>query len=151
MAELRSIIQKTIDVFVENNTLAVKQKDVTLLSSVLAEHCSRMYRPLSFIQQYPHFFKSRITNAEYEAQMKGELLTMQDVSQHVTRTVIDTTQRAANVWIEKTVHTTASSSTVEVVCDLSFTEDGTQITQVVEFVDTSESIKVLEQILSTMS
>ncbi|KAI0409842.1 hypothetical protein F4802DRAFT_542272 [Xylaria palmicola] len=151
MADLRPIIQETIDAFVENNTLAVKLKDTTLLSSVLSEHCIRMYRPFSFIQQYPQFFKPRITNADYEAQIKAELLTMRDVSQNVTRTVIDTTQRAATLWIENTIHTAASSSTVEVVYDLSFTEDGSRITQVVEFVDTSESIKVLEQMLSQMS
>ncbi|KAH8164422.1 hypothetical protein CIB48_g3853 [Xylaria polymorpha] len=151
MADLRPVIQKTVDIFVENNTLAVKKKDTTLLSSVLAEDCIRMYRPLSFIQKYPQFFKPSITNADYEAQMKAELLTIQDASQNVTRTVIDTTQRAATLWIEKTVHTAASSSTVEVVYDLTFTEDGTRISQVVEFVDTSESIKVLEQILSQMA
>lgn len=91
MADLRPVIQKTVDIFVENNTLAVKKKDTTLLSSVLAEDCIRMYRPLSFIQKYPQFFKPSITNADYEAQMKAELLTIQDASQNVTRTVIDTT------------------------------------------------------------
>ncbi|KAI1125304.1 hypothetical protein F5Y10DRAFT_11438 [Nemania abortiva] len=151
MADIRPVIQKTIDTFVENNTLAVKKKDTTLLSSVLADGCIRMYRPLSFIRQYPQFFKPQITNAEYEAQMKSELLTIQDAAQNVTRTVIDTTQRAATLWVEKTVYTAASSSTVEVVYDLSFTEDGSKISQVVEFVDTSESIKVLEQILSRMA
>ncbi|KAI1170932.1 hypothetical protein F4777DRAFT_567497 [Nemania sp. FL0916] len=151
MAELRQAIQKTIDTFVENNTLAVKNKDVTLMSSVLADGCIRMYRPLSFIRQYPQFFKPQISNAEYETQMEHELLTMQDALQNVTRTVIDTTERAATLWVEKTVHTAASTSTVEVVYDLSFTEDGGRISQVVEFVDTSESIKVLEQILSKMA
>ncbi|KAI0876160.1 hypothetical protein GGS24DRAFT_452152 [Hypoxylon argillaceum] len=151
MADLRQVFQKTIDTFIKNNTLAVKKKDTTLLSSVLTDDCIRMYRPLSFVRQYPQFFKPQITNADYEAQMESELLTMQDASQNITRTVIDTTQRAATVWVEKTVHTAASSSTVEVVYDLSFTGDGSQISQVVEFVDTSESIKVLEQILSKMA
>jgi hypothetical protein len=151
MADLRLAIQETIDTFVENGTLAVKKKDTALLSSVLADDCVRMYRPLSFIRQYPQFFKPQITNADYEAQMKHELMTMQDASQNVTRTVIDTTQCAATVWVEKTVHTPTTSSTVEVVYDFSFTGDGSQIKQVIEFVDTSESIKVLEQILSQMA
>ncbi|KAI0911116.1 hypothetical protein F4823DRAFT_328514 [Ustulina deusta] len=150
MADLRATIQKTIDAFIENNTQAVKQKDTSLLSAILAKDCIRMYRPLSFIQRYPQFFKPQITNADYEAQMQHELQTMQDVTQNVTRTVIDTTERKATLWVETTVVTTHSQSTVEVIFDLNFTDDGTQVSQVIEFVDTFESTKVLEQILVQM-
>ncbi|KAI3340689.1 hypothetical protein F4824DRAFT_451875 [Ustulina deusta] len=150
MADLRATIQKTIDAFIENNTQAVKQKDTSLLSAILAKDCIRMYRPLSFIQRYPQFFKPQITNADYEAQMQHELQTMQDVTQNVTRTVIDTTERKATLWVETTVVTTDSQSTVEVIFDLNFTDDGTQVSQVIEFVDTFESTKVLEQILVQM-
>lgn len=108
-------MQETITAFVENNTAAVKKKDVSLLSSVLSDNCVKMYRPLSFVNRYPQFFKAQVTNAEYEAQMKMELHTMVDVAQNVTRTVIDAHQRVANVWVEKTVHTVdGSSSSVEV-------------------------------------
>lgn len=168
MADLRAVIQETITTFVENNTAAVKKKDVSLLSSVLSDDCVKMYRPLSFVNKYPQFFKSQVTNAEYEAQMKMELHTMVDVAQNVTRTVIDAHQRVANVWIEKTVHTVdGSTSSVEVIFrphwivkssdanrleqviyDLEFTQDGKMISQYIEFVDTYESVKVLEQMLS---
>lgn len=163
-------MQETITAFVENNTAAVKKKDVSLLSSVLSDDCVKMYRPLSFVNRYPQFFKAQVTNAEYEAQMKMELHTMIDVAQNVTRTVIDAHQRVANVWIEKTVHTVdGSSSSVEVkswrhstlkpseadclckvIYDLEFTQDGKQISQYIEFVDTFESVKVLEQMLSKL-
>lgn len=109
-------MQETITAFVENNTAAVKNKDVSLLSSVLSDDCVKMYRPLSFVNKYPQFFKAQITNAEYEAQMKMELQTISDVVQNVTRTVIDAHQRVANVWIEKIVYTASgSSSSVEVI------------------------------------
>jgi hypothetical protein len=109
-----------------------------------------MYRPLSFVKRYSQFFKKELTNAEYEVQMKMELLTLQDVAQNVTRTVIDTEQRRATLAIEKTVFTgDGGKSTVEVVIDLGFTDDGMKVSQIVEFVDTFESTKVLEQILST--
>ncbi|KAI0535659.1 hypothetical protein GGR58DRAFT_478309 [Xylaria digitata] len=147
----RATIQKTIDAFIENNTQAVKQKDTSLLSAILAKDCVRMYRPLSFIRRYPQFFKPEISNADYEAQMTHELQTMQDVTQNVTRTVIDTVERKATLWVETTVVTTNGQSTVEVIFDLNFTDDGTQVSQVTEFVDTFESTKVLEQILSQMS
>lgn len=115
MDSLRAVIQETITKFVENNTAAVKNKDVSLLSSALHDNCVKMYRPLSFVNKYPQFFKSQITNAEYEAQMTMELNTMSDVGQNVTRTVIDAHQRVANVWIEKTVHTVnGTKSSVEV-------------------------------------
>ncbi|TGJ87527.1 hypothetical protein E0Z10_g1189 [Xylaria hypoxylon] len=149
MAE-RATIQKTIDAFIENNTQAVKQKDVSILSAVLAKDCIRMYRPHSFTRRYPQFFKPHITNADYEAQMKHELQTMQDVTQKVTRTVIDTTERKATLWVETTVVTTDAQNTVEVIFDLDLTEDGTQVSQVTEFVDTFESTKVLEEILAQM-
>ncbi|KAI1309820.1 hypothetical protein F5Y03DRAFT_58483 [Xylaria venustula] len=148
MADLRATIQKTINAFIENNTQAVKQKDTSLLSAILAKDCVRQYRPLSFIKRYPQFFKPQISNAEYEAQMQQELHTMQDVAQNVTRTVIDTTERKATLWVETTVITKDSQNTVEVIFDLNLTDDGTQVSQVTEFVDTYESTKVLEQILA---
>lgn len=148
MGDLRSVIQGIVIAFVGNNTLAVKTKDVSLFSSNLADDCVKMYRPLSFVNRYPQFFKSQITNEEYEAQMEMEMQTMVDVEQDVTRTVIDAPQRVANVWIKKTVHTTnGSTSSVEVIYDLEFTEDGKQISQYIEFVDTYESAKVLDQML----
>lgn len=115
MNELREIIQETITTFNQNNTNAVKQKDVSLLSSVLTDDCVKLYRPLSFVNKYPQFFKAETTNAEYEAQTKIKLHVMSDVAQNVTRTVIDAHQRVANVWIEKTVYLVdGSKSTVEV-------------------------------------
>lgn len=115
MDELRAIIQKTITTFNQNNTMAVKKKDVSLLSSVLTDDCVKLYRPLSFVNRYPQFFKAETTNAEYEAQTKMKLHVMSDVAQNVTRTVIDAHQRVANVWIEKTVYLVdGSNSTVEV-------------------------------------
>ncbi|KAL1870731.1 hypothetical protein Daus18300_005051 [Diaporthe australafricana] len=149
MDELRAVMQETITTFVENNTAAVKQKDVSLLSSVLTDNCLKLYRPLSFVNKYPQFFKAPITNAEYEAQTQMKLQTYADVVQNVSRTVIDAHQRVANVWIEKIVHMVdGSTSSVEVIYDLEFTQDGKQISQYTEFVDTYESIKVLEGMLS---
>ncbi|OTB14747.1 hypothetical protein K445DRAFT_318642 [Daldinia sp. EC12] len=149
MADFREVLQKTINAFVENNTLGVKNKDVTLFSAILTDDCIRMYRPLSFIQRYPQFFKTQITNADYEAQMQVELQTMKDVSQKISRTVIDTVERRAALWGELTVTTADGSiSKVEVIWDLNFSEDGTRVSQIMEFVDTYESTKVLEQILA---
>ncbi|XXH00554.1 hypothetical protein Hte_006902 [Hypoxylon texense] len=149
MAEFREVLQKTAKAFVENNTLAVQKKDTSLFSAILTEDCIRMYRPLSFIQRYPQFFKAQITNADYEAQMKIELQTMRDVSQKITRTVIDTAERRATLWSEQTVFTAdGSKSVVEVIWDLNFSDDGTRVSQIMEFVDTYESTKVLEQILA---
>ncbi|KAI1499877.1 hypothetical protein F5X99DRAFT_388506 [Biscogniauxia marginata] len=149
MDDFRAVLQETANAFVENNTLAVKQKDTSIFSAILAEDCIRIYRPLSFIQRYPQFFKPHITNADYEAQMNIELQTMKDLSQKVTRTVIDTAQRRATIWTEQTITTPdQSKSSVEVIWDLDFTEDGKRVKQILEFVDTFESTKMLEQMLS---
>lgn len=89
MDELRAVMQETITAFVENNTAAVKKKDVFLLSSVLSDDCIKMSRPLSLVNKYPQFFKAQLTNAEYEAQTSMKLHNMIDVEQKVNRTVID--------------------------------------------------------------
>lgn len=46
-------MQEAITAFVQNNTIAVKTKYVSLLSSVLSDSCVKMYRPLSFVNKYP--------------------------------------------------------------------------------------------------
>jgi hypothetical protein len=149
MADFRAILHNTVDTFIANNTQAVKTKDYSLFSAVLAEGCVRLYRPLSFINRYSQFFKSEITNADYEAQMKIELQVMKDVSQNITRVIIDTEQRAAVIWSEQTVFTVdGKKNVVEVVWDLSFSEDGSRVAQIMEYVDTHESGKVLEEMLS---
>ncbi|GAP82528.1 hypothetical protein SAMD00023353_0100750 [Rosellinia necatrix] len=150
MDDLRATLQRTINTFLENNMLAVKGKDVSLFSVALSEECVRMYRPHSVVRRYPQFFKSELRNADYEAQMKIELLSMRDVSQNITRTVIDTAQRRATLWSEQTVITGdgETKNTIEVVFDLDFTEDGTKISRILEFIDTYESTRVIEEMLS---
>lgn len=174
MDELRNTMQETITAFVQNSTTAVKRKDVSLLSSVLTDDCVKMYRPLSFVNKYPQFFKAQITNAEYEAQVETKFQTMLDVEQNVTRTVIDAHQGVANVWIEKTVHEVDGSKNFvevidyanfffdsvlkshnanrlyKVIYDLEFTQDGKQICRYIEFVDTYESVNVFEKLLSKL-
>ncbi|KAI1755306.1 hypothetical protein F4782DRAFT_443932 [Xylaria castorea] len=150
MDDFRSVLQRTIDTFLENNMLGVKKKDTSLFSIALSEDCVRMYRPLSLVRRYPQFFKSELKNADYEAQMKMELQTMREVSQKITRTVIDTTQRRASIHTEQTILTVDghSENTVETIWDLDFTEDGTRISRIFVIVDTYESSKIIEEILS---
>ncbi|KAM7190977.1 hypothetical protein V8F20_009515 [Naviculisporaceae sp. PSN 640] len=148
-SSFRDTLQKTATAFVENNTQAVKQKDPSLFSAILTEDCIRSYRPMSFVNRYPQFFKRQITNADYEAQMQVELQTMKDVTQNVTRTIIDTKERAAVIWTEQVIRMPdGSTKSVEVIWDLSFTEDGTRVKQILEFVDTWESTRVLETMLA---
>ncbi|KAK4213901.1 hypothetical protein QBC37DRAFT_315465 [Rhypophila decipiens] len=148
-SNLRDILQETTAAFIDNNTQAVKQKDPSLFSAILTEDCIRSYRPKSFVARYPEFFKSQITNADYEAQMQLDLQTMKDVTQNVTRTLIDTTERAAVIWTEQTITMPdGSTKSVEVIWDLSFTQDGTRVKRILEFVDTWESTKVLETVLA---
>lgn len=70
MDEPRAVMQETTTAFVENDTAAIRKKDVSLLSSVPTEDCVKMHRLLSFVNKYPQFFKTPTTNAEYEAQVK---------------------------------------------------------------------------------
>lgn len=50
-------MQNTITAFVQNNTTAVKSKNVSLLSSVLSDNCVKMYRPLSFVNKISAVFQ----------------------------------------------------------------------------------------------
>ncbi|KAI1471948.1 uncharacterized protein F4812DRAFT_456051 [Daldinia caldariorum] len=147
--DIRQVLQKTIDTFLANNDLGVKNKDPSLFSAVLTEDCVRTYRPTSFVERYARFFKPRLTNADYEAQMRVELLTMEAVSHTATRTTIDTARRQATLWTEQTVSTTDGAVTkIELIFDLSFSEDGTRVSQILVFVDTYEASKILEKMLA---
>ncbi|KAI1804580.1 hypothetical protein F4811DRAFT_275065 [Daldinia bambusicola] len=149
MADLRAVIQKTIDRFLANNDLGVKNRDPSIFSAVLTDDCLRVYRPASFVARYPQFFKAQISNADYEAQMRVELATMRAVSQTVSRTTIDPAQRRATLWTEQAVTTADGAVTrVELIWDLTFSEDGTRVAQILEFVDTYEATKVLEKMLA---
>jgi hypothetical protein len=146
---LRIVLQHTIEIFMGGQIQAVKKKDFSLFAANLTGDCVRLSRPLSFPNRCPQFFKPQITNADYEAQMQVELQTTKDVSQNATRIVIDTTERKASVWIEKTVFTVNNTeSVVEVILCLDFREYGSRMSQIMEFVDTFESTKALEQILN---
>ena len=148
MADFREVLQKTINAFLDNNTQAVKTKDASLLSAILTNDCIRSYRPLSFVNRYPQVLKPHLTNEDYETHMRIDFEYMKDVSQNISRTVIDTTQRAAVIWTEQTITMAdGSKKVIEIIWDLSFTEDGGRVSRVVEFVDTYESTKVLEQVL----
>ncbi|XXH00563.1 hypothetical protein Hte_006911 [Hypoxylon texense] len=83
--------------------------------------------------------------------MKAELQTMQDVSQKVTRMVIDTTERRATLWTEQTLPLADGSKNFnEMIWDLDFSEDGTRVSQVLEYVDTYKATQVLQQMLAKL-
>jgi len=109
MADFRAVLQRTINAFLEDNTQGVKTRDTSLFSAILTEDCIRSFRPLSFVNRYPQFFEPQITNDDYEAHMRMDLEYMKDVSQEVSRAVIDTAQCAAVIWTEQTVVTTDGS------------------------------------------
>ncbi|KAH8205140.1 hypothetical protein TruAng_000705 [Truncatella angustata] len=126
----------TIDAFVENDTHATKEKIIALFSATLTEDCVRLYRPQSFVRRNSQFFEVQIINADYAAQMQIKLQTIQEVSFKVTRTVTDVAERRAVLWSEQIIATAdGSKSAVEVVRDLDFTEGGSRIKQIQEFID----------------
>ncbi|CAJ2511439.1 Uu.00g070640.m01.CDS01 [Anthostomella pinea] len=119
MADLRTVLQNTINSFVSNNTLGIATKNAALFSA---------------------FFRAQgETNADYETQKQLEFHTMQAVAQNVTRTVIDVSARRATIWTEQTITTTTANGgnglqggVVEVIWDFDFTEDGTRIKRIME-------------------
>ncbi|KAK8103053.1 hypothetical protein PG984_016199 [Apiospora sp. TS-2023a] len=162
-------MEATLHAFVENNTRAVNTRNPSLLSAVLADDCVRHYRPRSFVRRHAAFLRPRLTNAEYEAQMAVELQGVAGLRQTITRVVVDAPARRAVVWVEATVTAAAAAADtaatgdgggdggeeedkdktpVEVVFDLDFTADGTRVSQILEFVDTLESTRVLEHMLA---
>ncbi|KAG4222789.1 hypothetical protein PC116_g28738 [Phytophthora cactorum] len=145
--ELRAVMESTLTRFLENSTLAVKNKDTSLFSALLSPDCLRYLKPTTFVKSYP-FIKAVETNAEYEARMVPEIAAMEEAKVKIIEIVIDPIKRHGSAHVEHWTKITGREPIALEICwYVDFTEDGKKISRIVEFIDTAASSKIIESIL----
>ncbi|KAI1650980.1 uncharacterized protein F4817DRAFT_215347 [Daldinia loculata] len=146
--ELRAVMESTLTRFLENSTLAVRNKDASLFSALLSPECLRYLKPVTFIKAYP-FIKAEETNAEYEARMVPEIAAMEESRVKIIEIVIDPIKRQGSAHVEHWTKVVGREPIALEICwYVDFTEDGKKISRIVEFIDTAASAKIIEAILN---
>ena len=144
IASLYSKINDTAIAFVNNFVEAHKARDTSILSANLAPSCRRYLAPASFLKQAPQL-AAGWSNAEYELHMQPEIHGYSSVEAKVKDIIVDVQSRKAVV---QSLHicTMAGNERVwdfEFMFLLRFGESGTEILEVVEFVDTAVALEML--------
>ncbi|OTB02043.1 hypothetical protein M426DRAFT_25056 [Hypoxylon sp. CI-4A] len=145
--ELRIAMETTLTTFLENYHIAVRDKNASLLSAVLSPDCTRHLKPSSFVDAYP-FIKGAETNAEYKARMTPEIALMEETRAKILESAVDPANRTASARAEHwTKIANREPTTLEICWFLDFTDDGTKISRVVEFIDTAVATRMIEDML----
>ncbi|KAI1105756.1 hypothetical protein F4804DRAFT_303433 [Jackrogersella minutella] len=147
-AELYAVMEATLMEFLENYLIAVRTKDVSSLSATLTPECTRHLKPANFVTAYP-FIKAVETNADYEARMAPELALMEDTHHKVLNYVVDPVRRTASAYSEHwTKLANQEPTSIEICWYVDFTEDGSKISRIVEFIDTAAATRMVEELMN---
>ncbi|RYC60781.1 hypothetical protein CHU98_g5411 [Xylaria longipes] len=134
--DLRATIELTVRQFLNSPAQALAARDPSPFLVTLTADCAHHLRPLAFITANPSL-KGVKSNEEQKALMESALPTMEDTRVEIKELVIDPGKRKASVLAE---HCTkiigVEANIMEVTWFLDLTEDGKQISRVVEFIDT---------------
>ncbi|KAI6087148.1 hypothetical protein F4821DRAFT_237145 [Hypoxylon rubiginosum] len=151
VSELRAAMEATLTAFLENHSVAVRTKDASVLSALLSPECTRHLHPAPYVTAYP-FIKAVETNAEYEARMASELGVMEEAHLEILNIVVDPARRKASAHTEFRVKVAGREDPIssEFCWYLDFTEDGTKISRVVEFIDSATSALMIEEMMKEM-
>ena len=145
--ELRTAMETTLKTFLENYHVAVRDKNISILSDVLSPDCKRYLKPSGFVEAHS-FMKAVETNAEYEARMMPEFGTMEETRVKILESVIDPVNRKASARAEHwTKIVNNEPTTLEVCWWLDFTDDGTKVSRVVEFIDTAVATQMIADMM----
>ncbi|KAI8949236.1 hypothetical protein F4801DRAFT_553902 [Xylaria longipes] len=135
--DLRATIELTVRQFLNSPAQALAARDPSPFLVTLTADCAHHLRPLAFITANPSL-KGVKSNEEQKALMESALPTMEDTRVEIKELVIDPGKRKASVLAE---HCTkiigVEANIMEVTWFLDLTEDGKQISRVVEFIDTA--------------
>ncbi|KAI1377074.1 hypothetical protein F4677DRAFT_417335 [Hypoxylon crocopeplum] len=143
--DVRTAMKVAVDTFIEAPSKALERRDVSLFSSKLASTCTRHLKPSTFPDAFPEMVRAVETNTEYESRMALQIASLEEMRYNVLDYVIDHVQCKASVRVEQFIKPFGNDdSTMEIVWNLDFTDDGTEITRVIEFIDTALPTKVLQ-------
>ncbi|KAL0935454.1 uncharacterized protein CTRU02_210045 [Colletotrichum truncatum] len=139
LTEVYQTIEKTLHEFIQGYENAAKHNDASHVSAKLAPDCKRRILPSSFFRNLGVPTDFVLDNKSYEAKF-GEDLSVQGVTKtEVSHITID-------AWSKKAAATSAHTVTyidgetylMEIAWYLTFSEDGTQVKEIIEFIDSGD-------------
>jgi hypothetical protein len=135
-----SAIEATVQDLIQSYTDAALQSDATQLSRTLDAKCLRQVRPESLLRSMGVPIDAGLSNEQYESHVKADLFVLEDLKTEILNISIDAEKRTAGVRsLQKTkIKGLGWRADLEFCWFLEFTEDGTKIINVVQFLDTAE-------------
>ncbi|KAI1411247.1 hypothetical protein F5Y13DRAFT_64567 [Hypoxylon sp. FL1857] len=141
---LRSTMESTLLALLDTQSISATNKDASRIVALMTPDCKWFIKPDSFIAKYP-FIKSPRTVADEEAHLAREISVLDESRIKVLDSVVDAATRKASVHVELWAKYAGSEpSTMEMCWYFDFTDDGKKVSRVIEFIDTSASEKMLE-------
>ncbi|KAI1136824.1 hypothetical protein F5Y05DRAFT_105097 [Hypoxylon sp. FL0543] len=142
--DLRSTIESTLLALLKTQAISSSNRDASRIAALLTPDCKWFIKPESFISRYP-FIKSPRTVADEEEHLAREISVLDESRVNILDSVVDAAARKASARTELwTKYAGNEPSTMEICWYFDFTDDGKKVSRVVEFIDTSASSKVLE-------
>jgi len=146
---LTDTAKKTLVKFLNGYIDASKLRDASLLSATLHPSCTRKIAPSSFLTHLGAPADIVFDNKAYEGQYSKEAPVVGTISADITHTVVQIqpgglTASARTLYVQR--FTDGTDFTLDIAWFLKFSPDGTQITEILEFVDSLGSVQYHKKI-----
>lgn len=134
---LYQTIEDTVKAFIASYEEAVGTSNPALLSKTLADTCLRKVEPADFLRAMGQDPDAKMDNAAYIEHMGPQFMAMEDGKCNILSIAVDTVKRSAVARVEHNCKLPGKDwICVEIGWFLEFTEDGTRISAITEFLDT---------------
>ncbi|KAK0708443.1 hypothetical protein B0H67DRAFT_648504 [Lasiosphaeris hirsuta] len=140
---LHQAMSQTLDRFLHSYLHASEHNDASYVSAGLTPDCERHIKPASFLTGLGAPADLTFAPQAYQDIFSGEMSFAQTKSVQISDVTIDTASRKAAatvVYVNEFVDD-GERVTMEFAFFLSFTEDGSQITKILEWVDSGDCPK----------
>ena len=141
-SSLKQTMEKTLREFLEGYQDANAKQDAALVSRLLVPDCVRQFGPSSMLKALGAPPDAAMSNEAYQAAVAKELPVGGVRSSDISGVVIDVEGKAGAA--RTTYHGEYSDGqklSMEFAWFLNFTDDGTKVTKIYEFCDSTEAVK----------
>ena len=141
--DLYETIEATTRFFLKSYEEAARTKDGSLVIRALHPDCKRQVMPASFVREIPKRGDGSTNNAVYQKEVQREVEMVDELKVDMlsicvdTRRLMSTSHAAFNCYFKS-----YGSVCMEQIWTSYFTEDGTKIIKLDEFVDSFESLSI---------
>jgi hypothetical protein len=142
-SDLYETIEATTRFFLKSYEEAERAKDGGLVTRALHPGCKRQVMPASFIRENPKRGDGSTDNATYRKEVQREVEILDDLKVDILYVCVDTRRLMSTAHAAFRCHLESYGWVLmEQVWTFHFTEDGTKIVKLDEFVDSFESIEM---------